>query len=406
MEKQCFPTPTPADQMEQQVKKNAFGKQGKRLIQYNDINDVLIQIRSKLIEIFNNATTPPDKNFIASELDNVCKKIITLIPEDESEDKSKDESKDEDEKDIFYYYDIYIKNAKVTSARLRSIKSYKNHLYKFSKSKKITLTFDTFTADKLRDFEKYLRKDKIPKGDNTIKAIMSSIRTFWNYSVSNFEHLNIPYPFSKSNNDKGYVIPKEKYGDPIFLTIEERDLIFNANIESNRLSTIRDIFVFQCLIGARVGDLLYLTKDNVDKNNVLSYIPSKTINKAQSIARIPLTAKAIEILNKYDMPDNRLLPFITDQKYNEYLKELFKLIGLDRKVEVLNTITKKKEHISICDIASSHLARRTFVGNLVNKKTPLHVVTKMSGHVAGSKSVQRYYSVNDDILKDYVDLID
>ncbi|MFZ4414941.1 MAG: recombinase, partial [Bacteroidales bacterium] len=106
------------------------------------------------------------------------------------------------------------------------------------------------------------------------------------------------------------------------------------------------------------------------------------------------------------MPDNRLLPFITDQKYNEYLKELFKLVGIDRKVEVLNPITGKKEHISICDIASSHLARRTFVGNLVNKKTPLHVVTKMSGHVAGSRSVQRYYSVNDDILKDYVDLID
>lgn len=379
----------------QHVKKNAIGKQGKRDVQYNEINNTLTQIKSKLIDVFANISIPPEKDFIFSELDIVTKKVIKPEPEEEPK------------KDIFHYFDIYIKNSKATTARLKSIKSYKKHLFKYSSQKRITLTYESCTIEVLKDFEKYLREDNPPKGDNTIKSIMSLIRTFWNYSISNFDGINIPYPFKRSKADKGYSIPKEKYGEPIFLTIAERDLIFNANLDNNRLATVRDIFVFQCLIGARVGDLVKLTKNNIDKNNVLSYIPKKTIDKAQAVvARIPLTEKAIEILKKYDMPDKRLLPFISDQKYNEYLKELFKYIGIDRKVEVLNSVTGQKEHIAICDIASSHLARRTFVGNLVDKKAPLHVVTRMSGHVAGSKSVQRYYKVSDSTLKDYVNLID
>lgn len=379
----------------QEIKKSASGKQGKRIIQYNEINNVFTQIKSKLIDIFTNINIPPEKDFIISELDLITKKVIKPEPEEQTE------------KDLFYYFDIYLKNSKATPARLRSIKSYKKHLFEYSIQNNITLTFENCTIEVLKDFETYLREDKPPKGDNTIKSIISLIRTFWNYSISNFEGINIPYPFKRSKADKGYSIPKEKYGEPIFLTIAERDLIFNANLDNNRLATVRDIFVFQCLIGARVGDLVKLTKHNIDKNNVLSYIPKKTIDKAQAVvARIPLTDKAIEILNKYNMPDKRLLPFISDQKYNEYLKELFRYIGIDRKVEVLNSVTGQKKHIAICDIASSHLARRTFVGNLVDKKAPLHVVTRMSGHVAGSKSVQRYYKVSDSTLKDYVNLID
>jgi integrase len=379
----------------QQVKKNAKGKQGKRDVYDNEINNVLTQIKSKLIDIFNNITTPPEKEFIINELDIVTKKIIKPDPINEVE------------KDLFYYFDIYFKNSKATPARLKSIKSYKKHLFEYSLHKNITLTFENCTIEILKDFENYLREDTPPKGDNTIKAIISLIRTFWNYSIANFDGINIPYPFKRSASDKGYTIPKEKYGEPIFLTIAERDLIFNANLDNNRLASVRDIFIFQCLIGARVGDLVNLTKDNIDKNNLLSYIPKKTKDKAQAVvARIPLTPKAIEILNKYNMPDNRILPFISDQKYNEYLKELFKFIGIKRKVEVLNSVTGQKEHISICDIASSHLARRTFVGNLVDKKAPLHIVTRMSGHVAGSKALARYYNVSDSTLKDYVNLID
>ncbi|MCX6231033.1 MAG: phage integrase SAM-like domain-containing protein [Bacteroidetes bacterium] len=379
----------------QQVKRNTLAKHGANVVQYNVINNVLTQIKSKVIDIFNNISLPPEKEFIIKELDIVCGKIIKLEPVVDSE------------KDIFFYYENYIKNVKVVKGRLNGIKSTKNHLYRFSIDRDITLTFDNITAEILKDFESYLRDDVVKKGDNTINSIMKRIKAFWNYSIINFEDLNIKYPFKKGENGKGYAIPKEKYGEPIFLSIKERDLLFNKEIPDKQLETIRDIFVFQCFIGARIGDFSKLTRNNIDKNNVLSYLPRKTIkNKNPKAARIPLTPKAIEILKKYDMPDNSLLPFFSDSKYNESLKDLFKFVGIDRKVERLNSITGQKEHVAICDIASSHLARRTFVGNLVNKKTPMHVVTKMSGHVAGSRSVQRYYTVDDETLKDYVNLID
>ena len=189
----------------QEVNKNSFGKEGTKKVQYNDINNRLTQIKSKLIEIFDNATIPPDKKFIVSELNTICKKIINEI--------------ENINKDIFYYFDIYIKHAGVTNNRLKSIKSYKNHLLKYTESRGINLTFENFTAETLKDFETYLRNDIVKKGDNTIGSIMKLLRTFWNYSISNFENLNINYPFKRGKNSKGYSIPKEKYGEPIYLTI-------------------------------------------------------------------------------------------------------------------------------------------------------------------------------------------
>lgn len=391
----------------QEITKNAKGKQGKRDVYDNEINNVLTQIKSKLINLFSNTNyidifkerenktiIEQGKNLIKSELDIICNKF-------------KKPELNEVEKDLFYYLDIYINSAEFSPSRFKSAKSYKKNLYNYSLHKNITLTFENCTDEVLTDFEAYLREDNPPKGTNSIKTIMSFICTFWNYSIANFDGLNIPYPFKRRHSKKGYSIPAEIYADPIYISIAERDLIFNANIDNKDMDIVRDIFVFACLIGARVGALTKLTKNHIDKNNILTYIQNKRKKNEQPLtAKVPLSPKAIEILKKYKLPDNRILPFISDQKYNDYLKELFKFVGINRKVEVLNKYTNQPEHILISDLVSSHLARRTFVGNLINKKVEMQFVTPMSGHVAGSKAVQRYYKVSDSNLKDAIKLID
>ena len=60
----------------------------------------------------------------------------------------------------------------------------------------------------------------------------------------------------------------------------------------------------------------------------------------------------------------------------------------------------------ICEVASSHMARRTFVGNLYKSVKDPNLIGKMSGHKEGSKAFARYRDISDDDLKDTIKLLD
>ena len=80
------------------------------------------------------------------------------------------------------------------------------------------------------------------------------------------------------------------------------------------------------------------------------------------------------------MHDGRLIPFITDQRYNEYLKDLFKVVGLVRSLIRQNPTTRVQENVRLCDIARSHMARRSFVGNMFGKVDSA-IIASMSGQL-------------------------
>jgi integrase len=150
-------------------------------------------------------------------------------------------------------------------------------------------------------------------------------------------------------------------------------------------------------VGARVGDLFNFTKSNVN-NGTLTYIARKTKDKKPVTISIPLTEVAKAIINKYDLPDGRLLLFRSSIKYNEYLKDLFEKVELTRIVTRLNPTTREPENVRICDIASSHMARRTFIGNKYGKISD-GVITSMTGHVSDSRSLVRYYDVSEELKR-------
>ena len=77
----------------------------------------------------------------------------------------------------------------------------------------------------------------------------------------------------------------------------------------------RDIFIFQCLTGCRVGDLVQLKKNNI-QDKVLTYIANKTANKNPRTVQVPLSRQAMMLVEKYDyLPGEKLFPFISPQKY-------------------------------------------------------------------------------------------
>ena len=101
-----------------------------------------------------------------------------------------------------------------------------------------------------------------------------------------------------------------------------------------------------------------------------------------------------------------LFPFTSQQQYNRDIKLMFKLSGLTRIVTVINPTTREEEQRPICDIASSNLARRCFVGNLYNKVKDPNLIGKLSGHKEGSRAFSRYREIDEETSRELVTMLE
>lgn len=292
------------------------------------------------------------------------------------------------------------------------------------------LSSDTLTTDDIEAFRDYLRNEselakeypKIfaeilkrypvsanekvkrtiqPRGENTIIGQMKRFQAVMNWCYSTGKTQNKPF--------ETVTIGAELYGTPTYITRDERNAIADADLSaySKSMQTQRDIFVFQCLTGCRVGDLYSLTNANIDESNVLRYTPSKTQGKSGATATIPLSERAISILDKYKGIDKqgRLLPFISEQQYDKSIKAIFRACGIIRDVVTLNPTTRQREVRCIADIASSHMARRIFIGAAYQKVKDPNIIGKMSGHTEGSRAFARYRAIDENMLREVIDQI-
>ena len=196
------------------------------------------------------------------------------------------------------------------------------------------------------------------------------------------------------------------YGDPFFLSVKERNILYDADLsDAPQLEVVRDIFVFHCYIGCRVGDLYRLTRDNV-KDGFVEYMPQKTKKCEAKTVRVPLHEKALRILSRYENSNlDRLLPFKPICIYNNGIKNLLKYCGIDRMVTVLDTHGYKTVQKPLYEVASSHTARKTFVGNLYRQVPDPNLIASMSGHVEGSRAFARYRNIDDDMKRKLVEMI-
>lgn len=202
-----------------------------------------------------------------------------------------------------------------------------------------------------------------------------------------------------------YGCKEPTYGDPFYLTSEERNILYDADLSNNpKLAVIRDIFVFHCYVGCRVSDLYRLTRDNI-RDGFLEYMPQKTKKCQAKTVRVPLHEKALKILERYDADSDRLLPFKPIHTYNLGIRELLKHCGIDRMVTILDTHGYNTVQRPLYEVASSHTARKTFVGNLYRQVPDPNLIASMSGHVEGSRAFRRYRTIDDDMKRRLVEMI-
>lgn len=250
---------------------------------------------------------------------------------------------EEKQQTFFEAFDEFLIKRKISDVRKNNFKVVKRALqryevYKAVKHIPVALHFDTITSDTLRDIEEFLRNEhqifidfpeiykllpekRTPqkRGQNTINDIFTKLRLLYLWAIEVGKTHNNPF--------KGFAVEECVYGTPFYISVEERNILYNANLEKRPpLAVQRDIFVFQCLIGCRIGDLYKMTKDNV-MNGAIEYVPRKTKDGRPITVRVPLNTTVLEILKRY--PDcEKLLPFISEQKYNLAIKEMFRLAGL------------------------------------------------------------------------------
>ncbi len=237
------------------------------------------------------------------------------------------------------------------------------------------------------------------RGQNYISDMMTRFRSFIIWANDNGYTTNNPF--------KGYSVGESVYGTPIYISNDERKKLYEADLSATpSLAVQRDIFVFQCLIGCRVSDLMKFTWKNVI-NGAIEYIPKKTKEDRVQTVRVPLSETAKEIMERYRDPEREsLLPFISSQKYNDNIKEAFERAGLDRMVTVIDQRTRQEVQKPIYEVASSHMARRSFIGNIYKKVKDPNLVGALSGHKEGSKAFARYRDIDEDMKKELISFLD
>ena len=329
------------------------------------------------------------------------------------------------------------KNFRVLYRTLQRYELYK----RLTGSRRFELSFDYLTAETLGDIEDFISNEpeifrkypeiyeaipyatrqslKTPKranktesapgqkakgqpnmrGLNTICDLMTKFRTMviWAFDSG----------YAKNNPFKRYTVGECVYGTPFYISNDERNKLYAADFSDNaQLATQRDIFVFQCLIGCRVSDLYKMTRRNIIEG-AIEYIPRKTKENRPITVRVPLSKSAKEIIERYrDDEHESLFPLIAEQKYNDYIKLAFKQAGIDRMVTIIDQRTCQEVQRPICEVASSHMARRSFIGNIYKQVKDPNLVGALSGHKEGSKAFARYRTIDDDIKKELIGMLE
>lgn len=322
--------------------------------------------------------------------------------------------------DTLLLYDEFIKSRDVAKSTMTNILSVRHRLEEYiditgrgTKIKEIDLDFLNDFQNYLLDEPAYLQINRInkkhyrkkPRSKNSVHAIFVIFRSFIIFCQKKGFIQNDPFANFTSEADL--------YGTPYYLTIEERDKVAMLDLsQSQKLEASRDAFIFQCFTGLRHSDLCTLrVSDIID--GVLTFTPKKTKRHSVRTIQVPLARKALDILNKYQSIEGRhrrnglLLPVQHhNMTYNHHIKAILRMAGIDRLVPVIDPITRKEEKRPICDIATSHIARRTFIGNLYKKIKDPNIIGSMSGHVEGSRAFARYRDIDIDVKREAVELLE
>lgn len=268
-----------------------------------------------------------------------------------------------------------------SKATLQKYKVTRKHLANFIKKKHnlSDISLKEINLMFLEDFAVYLQTDG-GCGENTTAKFMQFFKRIILIARNNGIIASDPFSNFKiriKKVDRGY------------LTEDELKRILKKKFAVKRLEQVRDIFIFSCFTGLAYIDVKNLTIDNLKKGfDGKQWIMTKR-KKTNIQSNILLLDIPLTILKKYEgQPNNYLLPVLSNQKMNSYLKEIGDLCAINKDI-------------------SFHLARHTFATTVtLAKGVPIESVSKMLGH-SNIRTTQIYARItNEKISRDMNNLED
>lgn len=273
-----------------------------------------------------------------------------------------------------------------THSTFEKFAAVKNHLKNFRSE----LSFEFFNEEGLTEYVQYLREVREMR-NSTIGKQLSFLKWFLRWSFKQGMHSNNAYDTFKPKL-------KDTQKKIIFLTWEELNRLREFKIPPTKqaLERVRDVFLFQCFTGLRYSDVFNLRRSDIKGE----HIEVTTVKTSDSLI-IELNDHSKAILEKYkdvEFENDKALPVITNQKMNDYLKELAELAEINKPVR--QTYYKGNERIDEVTpkyaLLGTHAGRRTFICNALALGIPPQVVMKWTGH-SDYKAMKPYIDIADDI---------
>lgn len=381
----------------QRVKHGSRNEQG---FTYNTINERLSLITTSFDNYANECEAnkiKPDRVALIAKLDDCLGR------------ERKDDAQQEKPKGFFDYWSEFVaekgKANEWTTATYQKFDALKNHITQWNKN----VSFDNFNEKGLTAFVDFMR-EHLGMLNSTIGKQLGFLKWFLRWaSVKGYNEQRAFLTFNLKL--------KTARNKLIFLDWQELMTVYNFEIPANgtevtlkdtatgknyaktvhdagALKKTRDIFCFCAFTSLRYSDAVRLKRSNIDAGKM-----TITTKKTNDTLTIELNKYALSILEKYKdttFPDGKALPQISNQKMNEYLKDLCELAGINQ--QITQTYYRGNERFDITRpkyaLMGTHAGRRTFICNALMLGIPPQMVMKWTGH-SDYKSMKPYIDVTD-----------
>lgn len=288
---------------------------------------------------------------------------------------------------LFYYNEYLLRYKKLIGIEIKEItwnkfsyilndlKDFIKHKYKANEVLLKDLDYSFII-----EFEYYLKTEKNQKQVTINKALQRFKKVVKTAQISKLIDNN---PFIEHK-------PKRVITNVVYLTPQELGLVEDYNFSQPRLELVRDMFVFCCYTGLAYNEMSKLEAKHInlgfDGNQWIKMVREKTSKEIS----IPLLSKPQLILQKFtllNLSSEKLLPKLSNQKFNSYLKEIAEIIGVEKNL-------------------THHTARKTFATTvLLYNDVPMEIVSELLGHSKMSITQEHYGKIVQKKVSEHINIL-
>lgn len=305
----------------------------------------------------------------------------------------------ESERNIYFFWDQFVKEQSTANgwsdSTVRSFDSIKKRIVAFNPS----LYYKDITEDTLTQLVSF----QVEQGykNPTIKKTLSLMSWFLRWSERKGYYkgdaLKTFKPRLKGVTDRTHTV--------IYLEWAELMKLYEYPFEQRYKRDVRDVFCFCCFTGLRYSDVAKLRAIDCQEHYI-NIVTQKTADAIQ----IELNSFSKEILSRHrygHRPQDIILPVVSNQKMNVYLKEIGKEIGLDAPVKYVYFIggERHEEIKPKWELLTTHCARRTFVVTALTLGIAPTTIMEWTGH-ADMDSMKPYIAIANDLKKTEMEKFD